>query len=150
DRLENMLGALVVTLGARVQKRMAEAAGCSPMAVAALQWIDRGRRLRPTDLVEALEITSPGASQLVRSLIAAGLVQRTRYMHDQRQWALSLTELGLRRTIEAGSARAKVVRELVSPLPFPWRLRLLRIVQKLLAGMVVSQQSVLQLCRHCD
>ena len=150
DRLENMLGALVVTFGARVQKRMAEAAGCSPMAVAALQWIDRGRSLRPSDLVEALEITSPGASQLVHSLIAAGWVQRTRYMHDRRQWALSLTELGLGRTIEAGSARAKVVRELVSPLPFPWRLRLLRIVEKLLAGMVVSQQSVLQLCRHCD
>jgi len=115
-----MLGALAVTLGQRVQERMGEAAGCSPLAVTALQWIARGRHLRSRDLVEALEITSPGASQLVRSLIVARL------------------------------ARAMVVGEVVTTLPFAWRLRLIRIVEKLLAQMVHSKQSVLELCRHCD
>ena len=149
ERLENMLGALAVTLGQRVQERMGEAAGCSPLAVTALQWIARGRHLRSRDLVEALEITSPGASQLVRSLIVAGLVQRTR-ARDRRQWVLRVTELGARREIQARLARAMVVGEVVTTLPFAWRLRLIRIVEKLLAQMVHSKQSVLELCRHCD
>src|SRR5678815_1393763 len=123
-RLENLLGALAVTLGERVQERMAAAAGCSRRAVAALQWLGRSRRLRTRDLAEALEVSMPGASQLVRSLMAAGLVQRTRYAHDQRQWRLQLTELGARRTLQARRARAQLVRELVTTLPFPRRLRL--------------------------
>ena len=150
ERLENLFGALVVTLGERVQERMAEAAGCSPTGVAALHWIDRGRCLRSCDLVEALALSSPGGSQVVQSLIAAGLVERRRYTHDRRQWALSLTELGRRRMVHASSARARAVRDLVVTLPFPWRLRLIRILERLLARMVVSRQSVLQLCRHCD
>ena len=150
ERLENLLGALAVALGERVQERMAEASGCSPMAVAALQWIDRGRDLRPCDLVKALEISAPAGSQLIRSLIAAGLVHRARYAHDQRRWALGLTELGRRRMAQGVYARAKLVREIVETIPFPWRLRLIRIVERLLARMVDSRQAVTQLCRHCD
>src|SRR6516165_7532882 len=80
DRLENVLGAFVVTLGESVQERMAAAAGCSPTAVAALQWIGREPRLRSSDLARVLGLSSPGASQVVCALIAAGLVQRTRYL----------------------------------------------------------------------
>jgi MarR family transcriptional regulator, negative regulator of the multidrug operon emrRAB len=150
DRLENLLGALAVTLGERVQERMAAAARCSPTAVAALQWVGRGRGLRTCELAEALGITMPGASQVVASLIADGLVQRTRYPHDQRQWRLHLTELGGAHTLEAMRARAGTVRELVGTLPFPWRLRLIRIVARLLGSMVDSPQAVLRVCRHCD
>jgi DNA-binding MarR family transcriptional regulator len=150
ERLENLLGAFAVALGERLKKRMADAAGCSPMGVAALEWLDRGHNLRPRDLVDALEISPPGASQLVRSLMAAGLVRRARYPHDQRQWALGLTELGFRRLGRASHARAKLVSEMVTTIPFPWRLRLLRILERLLARMVESQQAVTQLCRYCD
>jgi DNA-binding MarR family transcriptional regulator len=150
ERLENLVGAFALSLGERLQERMAEAAGCSSTAVAALQWIDRGRKLRPSDLVEALEISSPGGSQLVRSLMATGLVQRARYAHDQRQWALRLTELGLRRLSDAVYARKASARELMTTLPFPWRLRLIRILEKLLARMADSRPAVLRLCRHCD
>ena len=150
ERLENLLGAFAVALGERLQKRMAQAAGCSPTGVAALEWLDRGHNLRPRDLVEALEISPPGASQLIRSLIAAGLVRRARYPHDQRQWALGLTELGSRRVGRASYARARLVGEIVRTIPFPWRLRLIRILERLLARMVDSQQTVTQLCRYCD
>ena len=150
DRLENLLGALAVTLGETVQERMAAAGRCSPTAVAALQWIGRGRGLRASDLAEALGITAPGASQLVASLIAVGLVQRTRHPHDQRQWRLHLTELGAARMVEAMRARAGAVHELVETLAFPWRLRLSRILERLLGGMVDSSTSVLRVCRHCD
>jgi len=150
ERLENLLGALAVTLGERVQERMAAAAGCSPVAVAALQWIGRGRHLRTCDIAEVLGISSPGASQLVASLMNAGLVERARYAHDQRQWALRLTELGTRRTVHAVSARAELVREIVATLPLPWRLRLIRITERLLAGMAGTLQAVLRVCRHCD
>lgn len=149
-RLENLLGALAVTLGERVQERMAAAARRSPTAVAALQWVGRGRGLRTCDLAEALGITTPGASQLLASLIADGLVQRTRHPHDQRQWRLHLTDLGAARTLEAMRARAGAVRELVETLPFPWRLRLIRILERLLGGMVDSPLSVFRVCRHCD
>jgi hypothetical protein len=64
-RLENLLAALAVTLGALVQERMEAAARCSPTAVAALQWVGRGGGLRACVLAEALGITMPGASQLV-------------------------------------------------------------------------------------
>ena len=149
QRLDNMLAAFVVTLGERVQTRMARAAGCSPTAVAALQWVDRGRRVRTCDLAEALEITMSGASQLVRSLAGEGLVQRTRHPHDRRQWRLRLTQLGERRRHQAVRARADLVRELVTALPFPWRVRLIRILERLLAHMADSRRSVLQICRHC-
>jgi DNA-binding MarR family transcriptional regulator len=150
QRLENLLGALAVALGDRVQERMRLAAGCSPAQVAALQWVGRGRGLRTGDVAEALGISMPGASQMVASLCAAGLVQRIRHPHDQRQWRLHLTELGARRTLEAMRARAEVVRELVVTLPFPWRLRLIRILHRLLARMVDTPRAVLQVCRHCD
>lgn len=149
-RLENLLAALAVRLGDLVQERMAAAARCSPTAVAALQWVGRGRGLRTCDLAEALGITMPGASQLVASLIADGLVQRARSPHDHRQWRLHLTELGGARTLAAVRARAEAVGELVGTLPFPWRLRLIRILERLLGRMVDSPQAVLRVCRHCD
>lgn len=150
ERLENLLGAFVVALGERLQKRMAEAASCSSTGVAALAWLDRGHNFRPKDLVDALELSPPGASQLIRSLMAEGLVRRARYPHDQRQWALGLTELGFRRLGKASYARARLVGEIVRTIPFPWRLRLIRILERLLSRMVDSPQSVTQLCRYCD
>jgi DNA-binding MarR family transcriptional regulator len=150
ERLENLLAALSLTLGDLVQERMAAAAGCSPTAVAALQWVGRAPDVRTCDVAEALEISIPGASQLMASLIAAGMVQRARYAHDQREWRLSLTDSGARRTLEAMRARAEVVRGIVATLPFPWRLRLIRIVERLLARMVNGPQAVVRICRHCD
>lgn len=150
DRLENLLGALVVTLGELVQERMAAAARCSVTSVAALQWVGRVPGLRTSDLAEALGITAPGASQLAASLIADGLVRRTRHPHDQRQWRLQLTDLGAARTREAMRARAGAVRELLVTLPFPWRLRLIRILERLLPVLAGSPRSVLRVCRHCD
>jgi DNA-binding MarR family transcriptional regulator len=91
-RLENLVGALAVAVGELVQERMAAAAGCSPTAVSALQWVGRGRGLRTRDVAEALGISMPGASQLIESLIGAGLIERSRYAHDQRQWRLRVTE----------------------------------------------------------
>jgi MarR family transcriptional regulator, negative regulator of the multidrug operon emrRAB len=149
-RLENLFGALVVTLGERVQERMGAAAGCPPTAVAALQWIGRWRRIRSSDLAQVLELTPPGASHLVGALIAAGLIERTRYPHDGRQWALDLTQQGARRTLQAMKARAEVIRESLQVLPFPWRLRLVRITERLLSRRVDSRQAVLRVCRHCD
>src|SRR5215470_9758859 len=75
-RLENLFGALVLTLADRVQERMATASGCSLQSVAALQWMSRGQRLRATDLAKALRISRTGASQVIGSLVAAGLVER--------------------------------------------------------------------------
>jgi DNA-binding MarR family transcriptional regulator len=149
-RLENLLGALVVTLGEQVQEQMAAAAGCSSIGVAALQWLGRGSDLRARDLVEALDISAPGASQLVASLTTTGLIERMRHAHDRRQWRLQLTELGARRTLQAMRARAELIREVVASLPFPWRLRLLRIVERLLTRMVTNRRSVVRICRHCD
>ena len=151
SRLENLLGALVVTIGDRVRERMAAAAGCSHLSVAALQWVSRVHWLRPTDLRKALGISSPGASQVIGSLVAAGLLeQRTPYRQDRRQRALVLTKAGACRTIEATRARAQLVREVLGTLPFPWRLRLLRIVERLLGGMAETEDAVLHICRHCD
>jgi DNA-binding MarR family transcriptional regulator len=149
-RLENLLGALVVTVGERVLERMQAAAGCSPTAIAALQWVGRGPGLRTCDVAEALAISATGASQLVTSLIAEGLVERSRYQHDQRQWRLKLTELGAGRTLDAMRARSDLIRELVATLPFSWRLRLIRIMERLLARLVDTPQAVLEVCRHCD
>ncbi|HET6983453.1 MAG TPA: MarR family winged helix-turn-helix transcriptional regulator [Myxococcaceae bacterium] len=107
--------------------------------------------MRPTDLGKALGISRTGASQVIGSLVAAGLLeQRTPYRHDRRQRALVLTKAGARRTVEAMGARAQLVREILATLPFPWRLRLLRIVERLLAGMAETQDAVLHICRHCD
>lgn len=150
ERLENLLAALVVTLGEGVQDRMAAIAGFSPTAIAALQWLGRGRGLRTRDLAEALGISSPGASQLVASLTAAGMVRRARSAHDQRQWKLHLTELGVRRTGAAIRARAQLVHQLLATLPFPWRLRLLHILERLLTSMASSPREVLRICRYCD
>jgi DNA-binding MarR family transcriptional regulator len=149
-RLENLLGALVLAVSERVHERMQAAAGCSSTAIAALQWVGRGPDLRTCDVAEALAMSTTGASQIVASLIAEGLVQRTRHQHDQRQWRLKLTELGARRTLDAMRDRADLIRELVAMLPFPWRLRLIRILEKLLARIADTPRAVLEVCRHCD
>ena len=120
DRLENLLGALAVTLGERVQERMAASGPMLADGRGGAAVGRSGRGLRTCNLAEALGITMPGASQVVASLVADGLVQRTRFPHDQRQWRLQLTELGgLPAALEAMRARAGTVRELVGTLPFP-------------------------------
>ena len=129
---------------------MCTATGCSAQGVAALQWIHRAPGVRNRDLAGVLRISSPAAAQLLARLESKGLVLRTRENRDRRETTLRLSELGVRRVVQAERARAHLAQTLVDRLPFVLRPRLIRITERLLTALVDTPRTGLHVCRHCN
>jgi DNA-binding MarR family transcriptional regulator len=149
DRAGNLLGALTVATGDRLERVMASAAECSIEAIAALQWIERLPGVRPGDLARVLRIGPPAVTQLVGGLVSDGLVLRARDRHDKRDISLRLSELGARQARLAALARARFLGKLVKELPFVLRPRLIRIAERLLAMLTDAPGTGFRTCRHC-
>jgi DNA-binding MarR family transcriptional regulator len=149
ERAGNLLGALTVAAGDRIEGVMASAAECSIEAIAALQWIERLPGIRPSDLARMLGIGPPTATKLVARLVGAGLVLRARDRRDQRDISLRLSEVGARRVRLASLARARFLERLVKDLPFVLRPRLIRIAERLLAMLTDAPGTSFRTCRHC-
>lgn len=149
-RASQLLGALAVQLGDRLNESMTSAAELSPEAIAALQWIGRAPGVRSRDLGKALGIGNPAVAHLVASLQAKDLILRVRDPTDGRAARLRLSERGAQVARQASRARAHVTRSLVERLPLVLQPRLLRIAEALLAFLSEQPRKALEGCRFCD
>src|SRR4249919_3651913 len=93
----NVLGALALNVGARVQDVAERTAALGASAPAALVALDGQLTGEPIDaLRRVLGLTHSGTVRLVDRLAAAGLVERRAATRDGRAVALGLTPAGRR------------------------------------------------------
>lgn len=86
------------------------------LVVGALRAAGRPYRMSPTDLQNALMITSGGVSNLLRKVEALGLIQRLNHPSDGRGVIVELTDKGFALSESAMRTQADTERRLVGAL----------------------------------
>ena len=150
DRTGNLFGALSLVVADRTGDAVADAAGRSESASAALSallhFLDR-----PTvDLLRrVLGLTSSGAVRLLDRLQDAGYVERGPGA-DGRSSAVSLTPAGRRAAQRVAAARADVLQGALATLTPAERRTLERLATKILIGLIREPGATRWICRLCD
>ena len=150
DRTGNLLGALSLAVSDRASAAVADAAGRSESAAAALSallyFLDRPS----VDLLRrVLGLTSSGTVRLLDRLEEAGFVQRGPGP-DGRSTSVSLTAPGRRAAERVAAARAGVLDDALTVLSPDERRELEDLISKVLAGFVRGPGAVRWMCRLCD
>lgn len=146
----NLLGALTLLLADQVSTEVAEAAGGSGAAAAALcalhEFLDR-----PTldELRRVLGLTPSGVVRLVDRLAEAGLVTRGPGK-DGRSRSVRLTPAGRRAATAVRAARATVLTRALGDLPACDVEALHGLLGRMLASLVWHKDGGAWICRLCD
>lgn len=146
ERLENLLGALSLTVTERV---IASGAGWSATDQAAVVTLDAHPDETVSWLGNVLGLTSSGATRLVDRLVAGGWVNRSTG-DDSRQRRLSLTKEGSARVKQLRRARLDSLAETLASLDAAQREQLERVLEPLVAGLASSHRAAMTTCRLCD
>lgn len=150
DRHANLLGALAQVVTDQTAHAVAEAAGQSDSAAAALSALHHFLD-RPTldQLRRVLGLTPSGAVRLVDRLAAAGLVSRGAG-GDGRSRAVRLTESGRRAAVRITEARAAVLGSALDGLSAADRRTLHELLSRVMANIVRDKDGGPWICRLCD
>jgi len=149
DRAANVLGALSLIIADQTADAVAEAAGRSESAAAALSallhFLDR-----PTiDLLrQVLGLTSSGTVRLVDRLEESGFVRREQGA-DGRSTSVVLTDAGRAAAERVSAARAAVLQRSLGVLSAGERLALEQLTSKVLVGMIRGPGATRWMCRLC-
>ena len=150
DRAANVLGALALVLADQTADAVADAAGRSESAAAALSalwhFLDR-----PTiDLLrQVLGLTSSGTVRLVDRLEESGYVCREAGP-DGRSTAIVLTDAGREAAARVSAARTAVLGRALAVLSEPERAALEELTGKVLVGMMRGPGATRWICRLCE
>ncbi len=150
DRAGNVLGALSLVIADQMADAVADAAGRSDSAGAALSallyFLDRPTidRLR-----QVLGLTSSGTVRLVDRLEESGYVRREAGS-DGRSTAVVLTDAGQQAAARVSAARAAVLNRTLAVLSSQERTVLEELAGKLLVGMMRRPGATRWICRLCD
>jgi DNA-binding MarR family transcriptional regulator len=107
---------LALSLG-RISRRLRAAGGdLSHGLLSALATIGKRGPIRLADLAQRELVSAPSATRLVTELEARGLVTRTVDPADGRAFLIETTEAGAQTILQARSARAELVAELLGQL----------------------------------
>jgi DNA-binding MarR family transcriptional regulator len=150
DRSGNLLGALSLVLADRTSEAVAEAAGRSESAAAALSALLHFLDKPSVDkLRQVLGLTSSGTVRLLDRLQAAGYVERGPGA-DGRSTSVSLTAQGRRAAERVADARAGVLAGALAALTPAERETLDDLAGKLLVGLMRGPGATRWMCRLCD
>jgi DNA-binding MarR family transcriptional regulator len=150
DRAANVFGALSLIISDQAADAVAEAAGRSESAAAALSallhFLDR-----PTiDLLrQVLGLTSSGTVRLVDRLEQSGYVRREPGA-DGRSTSVVLTDDGHAAAERVSAARAEVLQRSLAVLSSDERVALEHLTSKILVGMMRGPGATRWMCRLCD
>jgi MarR family transcriptional regulator, negative regulator of the multidrug operon emrRAB len=148
-RLENLLGALALSLADQVRERAEAVAGAGPSGPAALLAIYR----RPHQPIEALRraigLSHSATVRLVDRLEADGLVSR-RPAADGREVSLALTPKGRRRVLRIEQERRSVLTRSLAGLSAAERRGLEALVARLLRNQAIMRDDPTPICRLCE
>jgi DNA-binding MarR family transcriptional regulator len=149
QRLENLLGALAISVTDAVARGIEESEGAYGSDTFALVLLQHAERLRSDVLSRQLRLAQSSTVRLVDRLENEGLVQRETGA-DRRTVFVSLTARGLRAAERVIRARRSVLKDLVGKLSASERSALHGISVKLLTNLTVDLASGEQNCRLCD
>ena len=150
DRTGNVFGALSLVVADQAADAIAEAAGRSESAAAALSallhFLDRPSvdRLR-----QVLGLTSSGTVRLLDRLEESGYVRRAAGA-DGRSTSVVLTEPGRQAAARVSRARAEVLRRSLAVLSDTERETFEVLAGKVLVGMMRGPGATRWICRLCD
>jgi len=148
-RQSNLLGALAVAVGDRMQSVIeleAERGGQAPAALAVLA---QQSGLGIEGLRRQLRLSQPATVRLVDSLVADGLAVR-RAGPDRRSVDIRLTRLGRTRAEAVLSARRAVLDDVLGGLTAGERAKLERLLVQVLGSLTGDRTEAEQICRLCD
>lgn len=150
DRTGNLLGALSLAVADRTADAVAEAAGRSQTAAAALSWMHQFQQRPSVDLLrKVLGLTSSGTVRLLDRLEQDGYLKRGPGP-DGRTTSISLTPSGKRAAEKVAAARAKVLEDLLGPLTEAERRALEALQAKLLVSLIRTPDAERWMCRICE
>lgn len=150
DRAANVLGALSLIIADQAADAVAEAAGRSESAAAALSALLHFLDHPTIDLMrQVLGLTSSGTVRLVDRLEESGYVRREPGA-DGRSTSVVLTDAGRAAAERVSTARADVLRRSLGVLSDAERLALEQLISKVLVGMMRGPGATRWMCRLCD
>jgi MarR family transcriptional repressor of emrRAB len=149
QRLENLLGALSLSITDAVAQGIEEEEGAYGSDTFALVLLQHAESLRTDVLSRQLRLAQSSTVRLVDRLERDGLVRRETGA-DRRTVLVSLTARGQRAADRVLATRRNVLRTLVGKLNDSERAALHSISVKLLTELTVDLASGEQNCRLCD
>lgn len=149
QRLENLLGALALSVTDAVARGIEDAEGAYGSDTFALVLLQHAERLRSDELSRQLRLAQSSTVRLVDRMEEQGLAKRESGA-DRRTVFISLTARGVRAAERVISARRDVLQDLVARLSASERTALHAIAVKLLTNLTVDLASGEQNCRLCD
>jgi DNA-binding MarR family transcriptional regulator len=109
-------GRLALSIGRLSRRLRAAGGGLSHGLLSALATIAKQGPIRLADLAQRESVSAPSATRLVTELEVRGLVTRTVDPADGRAFLIEATEAGVKTILQARSARAELVAELLAQL----------------------------------
>lgn len=149
DRLENLLGVVVLAAEDRVRPAVEASLGQRGAAAGALVHLAKYSGESTEQLARVLGVSQPGAVAIVDRLGAAGFVVR-RAGPDRRTQALHITDDGLQVVRRILKVRRDRLSELLEPLTASERVQLSEMLEKLVAGLADDRPQARRVCRLCD
>ena len=149
QRLENLLGALVVALGDELDAEVETAAGRPGATAAALAVLAQEPGLGIEQLKLPLRRTQSATVRVVDQLVADGYAER-RPGRDRRAVSVFLTEPGTAAAAGLLDRRYQVLRDAVAALDPDERAALSTTLEKMLGAMTEDFVHSEQICRLCD
>ena len=148
-RLNNLLGALVLSLHDDLRRDIEQRLGMQGAAGAAIVTIGNSPDRSVEWLSHALLLTHSGTVRLVDKLAADGLVERRDASHDARAVSLRLTASGERRMRAILEARRAVLERALDALGTADLKKLCDLVERML-GAITEVPRGDAMCRLCE
>jgi MarR family transcriptional repressor of emrRAB len=149
DRLENLLGALVLAVWDSLSSAAETAAGHPGALAAGLAVLAQDPGLGIEELKRQLGRTQSATVRVVDRLVAEGRAER-RAGHDHRSISVVLTDRGTVAAARVLDARSAVLREALAVLDADERRVLTAMLEKVLAAITTDRARAEQICRLCD
>jgi len=149
DRLENLLGALVLAVWDSLGSAVETAAGHPGALAAGLAVLAQDPGLGIEQLKRQLGRTQSATVRVVDQLVAEGRAER-RAGHDHRSVSVVLTDQGTAAAARVLDARGGVLRETLAVLDAGERRVLEAVLEKVLTAMTADRAHAEQICRLCD
>jgi DNA-binding MarR family transcriptional regulator len=149
DRLENLLGALVLGVSDSLSSAVETAAGHPGALAAGLAVLAQDPGLGIEQLKRQLARTQSATVRVVDQLVAEGQAER-RAGHDHRSVSVVLTDRGTAAAARVLDARSAVLRDALAVLDAGERRVLTAVLEKVLAAITTDRARAEQICRLCD
>lgn len=149
-RTANLLGALSVAVGDRLEKALKCHPNQTDSAAAALNLIGFYEGCTNGALSTSLGLSHTATVRLLDKLEGEGLVERRAAEDDQRAVALYLTRRGRARVREILTARCGELCEAISVLSGGEERQLAGLLEKLLRSFTATAADADHICRLCD